>query len=156
MNQRAKKRELLEKEFRLSLADLSASLNALDYSYKKCVEIGIKEEYTEDELETFEALTSRFARTSDIFTQKILTTIFVLLKENPKGFIDRANLSEKLGIIPDSPVLQDIRELRNEIAHDYSMRDIAEIFRDVLKLSAELKNILKHAQSYITKKFPGK
>jgi hypothetical protein len=150
----SKKRELLKKEFRRDMTSLNSSLAALNYSYEKCIKIGIKDEYSDDELEIFEALTSRFARTSDIFTQKILTTIFVLLKENPHGFIDKANLSEKLGIIPKSKDLQEIRELRNEISHEYSMRDISEIFEDVLNFSATLKDILKSAQPYIDKKFP--
>lgn len=154
MNKLAKKRELLKKEFRLSLIDLDASLAAMDYSYQKCIKIGIKDDYTPDELEIFEALTSRFARTSDIFTQKILTSLFVLLKEDPKGFIDKANLSEKLGIIPDSSALQNIRELRNEIAHEYSLREISEIFEDVLNFSAALKTLLAQAQSFIGQKFP--
>lgn len=44
--------------------------------------------------------------------------------------------------------------MRNEISHEYSMRDISEIFEDVLNFSATLKDILKSAQSYIDKKFP--
>ena len=105
-------------------------------------------------MESFESLTSRFARTADILTQKILTTLFILLKEDPRSFIDRANLAEKLGIIDNSSDLQDIRELRNEIAHEYSMRDITEIFDEVLKYTASLKDILESTLSYIEKKIP--
>ena len=43
----------------------------LTYSYDT-LSIGIKEEYTFDELDKFEALTSRFARTSDMLIQRYL------------------------------------------------------------------------------------
>jgi hypothetical protein len=150
----AKKRELLKKEFKKNMDSLRLSLKALNFSYEKCLKIGIKDDYSDEELESFESLTSRFARTSDVFTQKILTTLFILLKETPRSFIDRANLSEKLGIINRSKDLQDIRELRNEIAHEYSIRNITEIFDEVLKYTAILKNILKSAQTYIDTTIP--
>lgn len=148
----SKKRELLEKEFRRNLDSLRTSLKHLNFSYNKCLKIGIKDDYSDEELESFESLTSRFARTSDILTQKILTTLFILLKENPQGFIDRANLSEKLGIIDSSGDLQAVRELRNVISHEYSMRDLTEIFEDVLEYTATLKDIIGNVLSYIEKK----
>lgn len=151
----SKKRKLLEKEFRKNLDSLRTSLTVLNFSYDKCLKIGIKDDYSNEELESFESLTSRFARTSDILTQKILTTLFILLKENPRSFIDRANLSEKLGIINSSKNLQAIRELRNEISHEYSMRDITEIFDDVLESTATLKDVIGSALTYIEKKIPG-
>jgi hypothetical protein len=151
MTRKEKKRELLKKELRSDMNDLDLSLEALNYSYAKCIKAGIKYEYSQEELESFEALTSRFARTSDIFTQKILITLFVLIKENPIGFIDKANLAEKLGIIPNSGELQDIRELRNEIAHEYSSREITGIFEEVLDNTPILQEIIKSARSYIKK-----
>jgi hypothetical protein len=153
-NSLSKKKELLGKEFKKNLDNLRTSLKVLDFSYDKCLKIGIKNDYSDEELESFESLTSRFARTADILTQKILTTLFILLKEDPRSFIDRANLAEKLGIIDNSSDLQDIRELRNEIAHEYSMRDITEIFDEVLKYTASLKDILESTLSYIEKKIP--
>jgi uncharacterized protein with HEPN domain len=108
----------------------------------------------ETNVESYEALASRFVRTSDIFTQKTLTTLFILIKETPRSFIDKANLSEKLGIIDSSVDLQEIRELRNEISHEYSLRDITEIFDDVLKHTGKLKEIIDSALAYIDKNIP--
>ncbi|HLP61331.1 MAG TPA: hypothetical protein VK186_20980 [Candidatus Deferrimicrobium sp.] len=154
MSALAKKMKWLKKDFKQSLESLNKSIKNLDYSYNKCLKIGIKEEYLEDELEIFESLTSRFARAADIFTQKILTALFILLKENPVSFIDKSNLAEKLGIINSAKDLQDIRELRNEIAHEYSMREITDIFEDVLKCTGNLKEIWTEAQNYIRDKIP--
>ncbi|MCP5104135.1 MAG: hypothetical protein GY950_12185 [bacterium] len=151
---RKTKRELLKKELQEDLDNLDLSVKALTYSYKKCEKTGIKDEFSEDELESFEALTSRFARTSDLFTQKILTTLFILLKENPISFIDKANKSEKMGIISNSEELQEVRELRNEIAHEYSSRDVTEIFEEVLRYTPLLMGSIKSTKSYIKKNIP--
>jgi hypothetical protein len=71
------KRKLLITQLDEHLALLHKSVIALDYSYDKCSAIGEKEEFDLEQQESFEALTSRFARTSDILTQKVLSeTIF--------------------------------------------------------------------------------
>ena len=43
----------------------------LVYSFNKCAAVRVRTDLSEQELESFEALTSRFARLSDILTQKI-------------------------------------------------------------------------------------
>lgn len=98
----SKKRGLLKSELIENLTMLETALDTLRYSYEKCQEIGIKEGYTYEELESYEALSSRFARIADILTQKVLKTIFFLLQESPVSFIDKANLAEKLQIIESS------------------------------------------------------
>jgi hypothetical protein len=70
-----KKRSLLLAQLSENLALLEKSMTALAYSYEKCDAIGEKEEYDLEEQESFEALTSRFARTSDILTQKVIKTL---------------------------------------------------------------------------------
>ena len=57
------------------LGILKEAANVLDYSYKKCSKIEIKKTYTEEELESFDSLTSRFARLSDLLIQKIFKMI---------------------------------------------------------------------------------
>jgi len=51
---------------------LDRAVDMLRYSVQQCRKIGIKTDYSLDELDRFESLTSRFARTSDICTQKIM------------------------------------------------------------------------------------
>lgn len=154
MTQKEKKRELLKKQLQENMDNLDRSLKVLNYSYKKCSKFGLKDEYSVEELESFDALKSRFVRTSDIFTQKVLITVFVLIKENPISFIDKANRAEKIGIITSSEELQGIRELRNEIAHEYSSRDVTEIFEEVLQNTPLLIKSIKSAKSYIKKNIP--
>ena len=69
-----KKLVLLESELKL----MNDASSVLKYSYKKCLTIEIKKEYTLQELDAFENLTSRFARLSDIIIQRVLKTIHLI------------------------------------------------------------------------------
>ena len=146
-----KKRTLLLAQLTENLVLLEKSMTALDYSCEKCNAIGEKEEYDLEEQESFEALTSRFARTSDILTQKVFKTLFILLQENIKTIIDAANFLEKLEIIDEADDLLNIREIRNQIAHEYVDSDIKALFFDVLRYVPELKKIVKDVKAYYDK-----
>jgi hypothetical protein len=61
----SKKRKLLMAQLNESLTDLDRALDALEYSHRKCIALDKKPEYDLDEQESFEALTSRFARTAE-------------------------------------------------------------------------------------------
>lgn len=120
--------ELLQR----NLLILDKASKILQHSYEVCSKIGVHKDYDISQLDAFEALTARFARSADLFTQKILPSVFTFLQETPKTFIDRVNLAEKLGLVDDVNNLRDIRELRNMIAHEYTLDEVADCFRDVL------------------------
>jgi hypothetical protein len=147
----SKKRKLLVAQLDEYLAALEKSLVALVYSYDKCNAIGEKEEYDLEQQESFEALTSRFARTSDILTQKVFKSLFILLQEDMKTFIDMANFLEKLEIVDNADDLLNIREIRNQIAHEYVEPDVKSLFMDVLHFVPQLKNIINNVNAYYNK-----
>jgi uncharacterized protein with HEPN domain len=147
----SEKRKLLVAQLDENLAILDKSVIALDYSYDKCSAIGQKKEYDLEQQESFEALTSRFARTSDILTQKVFKTLFILLQENTKTIIDAANFLEKLEVIENADDLLNIREIRNQIAHEYVESDINALFLDVLRFVPDLKKIINNIKAYYHK-----
>ena len=151
----SEKRRAFISQLDLNIKSLEKSIDALSYSYNKCSDIGEKKEYSLEEQEKFEALTSRFARTSDILTQKVLKTVFILIQENVKTIIDAANLLEKLEIIERADDLLNIRELRNQIAHEYQETELNSLFMDVLKYVPELKKIVDGLKKYLKEVFPG-
>ena len=132
---------------------IKTSLKSLNYSYEKCQKIGLKENYNAEELESFEALTSRFARTSNILTKKVFKTLFILLQEDIKTFIDAANFLEKIEIIKNASQILSIRELRNEISHEYKDMDLKILFKEVISYIPELIKIIKNTNKYIDEKF---
>ena len=127
-------KEVLNQE----LAQLENARDVLQYSYEKCCRIGVKIGFTYEELESFEALTSRFARLSDIIIQKILRFFDVLDLEEAGTVRDRINRAEKKGVVESADDFIKIRILRNEIAHEYKPETIYDIFEQVMDLAPVL------------------
>ena len=115
---------LLEEELEL----MTKAAEVLNYSYKKCKEIGIKDEYDFDELDRFESLTSRFARLSDLLIQTIFRLIDKIDLELEGTTRDRINRAERKELIKSADDFIKIRILRNEIAHEYVPDDIQKLF----------------------------
>jgi len=78
---------------------LGKSRASLQMSVKKAAAVTKKDNYSFEEMETFDSLTSKFCRNSDIFLQKIIRTIWLLLHEDSMPLIDLLNRAEKLGLI---------------------------------------------------------
>ncbi|MBL0048370.1 MAG: hypothetical protein IPP32_09790 [Bacteroidetes bacterium] len=140
--------------------ELSANINLLTkansrlvQSFELCSEIIKKENFTEEDYLILDSLTSRFARLSDIYTQKTLRLIFELLNEYPNTFIDKANFAEKLQLIESAERLSEIRMLRNDIAHEYEESDLQLLFVRVLKLVPSMTSIINSTLAYIHRKF---
>jgi hypothetical protein len=133
----------------LDLMDKAA--NIMDYSFQKCKEIGIKEEYSYDELDRFESLTSRFARLSDILIQKLFRVIDQLELESEGTVRDRINRAEKKEIIKSANNFVTIRVLRNQIAHEYIPEEIRGMFKKVLKYVPDLLDSVKRVKNYCKK-----
>jgi len=111
---------------------LDKSIETLKLSVSKCEQIEIRDEITFEEMESFDSLTSKFGRTSDLYTQKILRTIWMLLHEPFVPFIDLLNKAEKIDLIHSADEMIDIRDLRNQIAHEYIPEAITQLVPEVL------------------------
>jgi len=117
---------------------------SLERSLAKCPKFDFFLPISFEVEESMDALASKFARVSDIYTQKVLKTLLFLLREDAPTFIDRVNLCEKLGIIPSAEELISIRDLRNTIAHEYLSEKLLEIYQETIRLSdCLLKSILE-------------
>ena len=146
-----KTEELMIAGLKEDIESINKAVRILSRSLEKCTKISVKTNYTMEELDDFENLTSRFARTSDIYTQKIMKGIILLLREDSKTFLDNANLFEKLSMA-DTEELKLIRDLRNEISHEYRLDDISEIFESVLEYSVKLLRIIDKTMAFIQDK----
>lgn len=140
-------KELLDEELRL----LINANEILKYSYDKCSGIGIKQSYTFEELDYFEALTSRFSRASDILIQKIFRLIDIIELESQGTIIDRINRAEKRGMVRSAQDMKRIRRIRNEIAHEYVQENVQEIFEYVMQLAPILLGDIKSTLDYANK-----
>jgi hypothetical protein len=117
---------------------LEIALPSFLRSLEKCRVFDLEAPLSFEVEESFDALTSKFARVSDIFTQKVLKSFVILTREDAPTFMDRMNLCEKLGVIPSAEDLIDIRDLRNQIAHEYLSNNLVEVYHECLLLSDKL------------------
>jgi len=121
--------------------DLSAAIKHLKYSFEKIQRLDLlgKSSWNEEELETLESFSSRFARVADIFISKFLR--FRLSEEDP-GFrgslIDSLNMAEKAGLIEDAKTWMRVRSLRNVAAHDYAADDLLKLYQELFTLTPTL------------------
>ena len=139
---------------RLLMNELKLLLDARDvliYSFNKCTLIGIKETYEPEELESFESLTGRFARLSDILIQKIFRLVDELDLDSQGTIRDRINRAEKKELIVSSDIFIEIRMLRNDIAHEYIPEAIHDIFGKVLVLTPNLLDGVERTIAYCDK-----
>lgn len=127
---------------------LDSATDIFLYSYSQCRDMGIKEEYSYGELDKLEALTSRFARLSDLLVQKIFRLIDRIDLEDVGTVRDRINRAEKKGLIEDADVFVQIRVLRNDIAHEYLPDAVKEIYKKVLDLSPGLIDSVQRVKGY--------
>jgi hypothetical protein len=123
---------------RKNLQELESASGVLALSYRKCKDMVVKPGLSNDQMESFEALTARFARLSDLIVQKTLRALDAIDLEDSGTVRDRINRAEKKGYIQSAETLVRIRMLRNEIAHEYKAETILEIFENVLLLTPEI------------------
>ena len=140
--------QMLQSEWLL----LQASLETLIQSVVKCKAIGIKPEYSFEEQESFDSLTSKFNRTSDLFTQKIIRSIWMLLHEPFVPFIDMMNIGEKIKILSSSDQMIGIRDMRNQIAHEYIPEVIRDLVPEVIELTLQLSENITCCRDFLAER----
>jgi hypothetical protein len=134
-----------------NLESFKQSIKWLRRSYDICSGIGVKDEYREDEFDHFENLTSRYARTVDLLISKVLRSIDSVELINSGSIIDAANGAEKRGIVDSVSKLRELKDLRNEIAHEYETEDIRPLFSLALASSVSLFEIADKTAKYCEK-----
>ncbi|NWH04369.1 hypothetical protein [Desulfobacter latus] len=143
----------LVKHLESELLQLEKATEILRYSYEKCKNINLIEGVGHQELESFEALTGRFARMSDMLIQRIFRLIDNLDLEDSGTVRDRINRAEKKGLISSADIFIEIRILRNEIAHEYKSETIYALFEKVVHLTPHLFKAVESTREYASKYF---
>jgi hypothetical protein len=110
--------------------EVRQALTHLKYSYRKVLSLQADpRKLTTEQLETWEAFVARFARLSDIFLSRYVRT-FVLkgdagFRGSFRDFLDQA---EKGKLIDSAESWMNVRELRNQSAHEYAAEKLAILF----------------------------
>jgi hypothetical protein len=136
---------------RENISILNKSAEWVRRSYEQTSKIEIKPDYTIDEFDKLENLTSRYARTADMLVNKVLRSLDTVESEDIGTIIDIMNRAEKRRIVSSSEILHTIKDLRNNIAHEYKIPEIPRFFSDVIKHTPLLLEIIKNVNVYCEK-----
>ena len=116
-----------------------------------------KYQHMNDEDSSFiDQMIFRFSKLQDTIGEKIFPSILKLSKEDVKRktFIDILNRLEELEVIDKNRWLR-LREIRNEIAHEYSFntQEIVDSINDIYMATEELIDIYNSVYDFSQKKF---
>jgi len=136
---------------RENINTLNLSADWVRYSYEQTINIEQKAEYETEEFNKLENLTSRYARTTDMLVNKVLRSIDTVESEDIGTVIDIMNRAEKRGIVSSAELLHTIKDLRNNIVHEYKIAEITRFFTDVQKYTPLLLEIIQKVNLYCTR-----
>lgn len=111
---------------------LQDSVKWLKRSFQICDENYRTEVLSDEAMDAFEGLTSRFSRVVDILFSKVFRSITYLEKGESLSWIDSLLLMEKIDIINSTEEARFIKELRNDIVHEYLASDMTQLYQEVL------------------------
>ncbi|PIX98220.1 MAG: hypothetical protein COZ24_01170 [Hydrogenophilales bacterium CG_4_10_14_3_um_filter_63_21] len=133
------------------IADLHQAADHLRFSLERTRALLPGADWSPEDMERLEALTSRFARLSDLLTQRIMRLVDDIELIPAGTLLDRMHRAEKRGWINDARDLVRIRELRNLIAHEYAADKMAEIYSSVAVLAPDLLALVPRVAAYVVK-----
>ncbi len=131
-----------------NLEGLRKSIQWLRRSYERCLSIGVRENYAEDEFDAFENLAGRFARATDLIVNKVFRSIDAMELEEAGTVIDIVNRAEKRALVDSAQRIRELKDLRNDIGHEYETDDLRSLFRQVLEAAPELFGIAERTERY--------
>jgi hypothetical protein len=124
---------------------LSRAAALLQWSYLRVAELNL-ETLSDTDLAELDAFTSRFSKTFDLLSRKMLRFLYnEMMGESTFAIKDLDNFGVKIGVIADSGAFVEMRRLRNEIAHEYFTENIGGVVQEVLVATPELLEIARRA-----------
>ena len=131
---------------------LQRSLMSLQQSTNKTRQLLQQSEFSFEELESIESLTSKCSRTSDIYLQKVLRSIWMLLREDTVPLIDLLNRAEKMMIIVSAEELLQMRDIRNQIAYEYLPEAVPELASEVVVMTTLLQKNIQQTEQFLSQR----
>lgn len=126
------------------------SIDWLKRSIEKLPKV-IEDRITEEQMESIEVFLGRYCRAVDILINKVLRGLDYIELEDSSRMLDVVINAEKRGIVSDYNVLIEMKDLRNELAHEYIEERLIEKFQEVKERSFVLLDIAERLKEYIEK-----
>ncbi|CAK0767838.1 conserved hypothetical protein [Gammaproteobacteria bacterium] len=88
--------------------------------------------HTIDEIEPYDALCDRFIRAVEVCIKYFRTYEYIFFVVQSDSLRDVLNIMEKTGLITNTPIWLDMRDIRNRIVHDYSPEQIKSMYDRIM------------------------
>jgi len=138
-----------------ALKDMEKTAIWLRQSWDRCRVIPAAEAGSEANAEAVEAFMSRFARTVDLLTNKVLRALDLVELEPSGSLLDVLNRAERRGVVASAERLREMKILRNLIAHDYAGQYLADTFQACVEFAPQLLDVIERVRAYC-ERFSGK
>jgi len=128
---------------------LEKQLVWLKHSFDGACNIGLKTKYSLTEYDTFENLCSRYSRTIDFLIRKVFRSLDDVEFETQGTLVDVVNRAHKRGLFDRIEDIRHIKDLRNEISHEYMDDALQRLFGDILKWTPVVLDMANNTLNYI-------
>jgi len=105
-----------------------------------------------DDLDQLEALSSRFGRLTDLVMHKVFRAIDRYELEETGSLLDSSNRAVKRGLVDSVDALRDLKDLRNEIVHEYAVDDLTGLHEDIYTTTPTLLHLVTRVSEYLQDK----
>jgi uncharacterized protein YutE (UPF0331/DUF86 family) len=137
-------KELLLKNYE----NLKKTILLFETALKDVVQILNKENFSEQDLKSFDVFSFRFQKVVEMFLHFLRSLEIYLYGQSSDTLRDRLLRMEKLGIISDIETWFKIRILRNKIVHTYE-ENFIDLIKEVLNVSNQIFEDYKKLENYI-------
>ena len=127
------------------------SIYWLEKSLDKVSKLNNLKNPTEEDYETIEALMNRYSRAVDILINRVLRSLDLVELEETSRKLDIVIRAEKRGFIEDYNTLIEMKDLRNELAHEYLEERLVDRLEEVILKGRELLDIAVKVNNYVKK-----
>ena len=107
---------------------------------------------TREDVRTIDQFLFRFGKLQDAIGKKLFKSILLYLGEEieDKSFIDILNRLEKLDLLSDSEGWFELRQIRNELAHEYEddNEEMSQLINKIFDEKARLVSYFKRIEKY--------
>lgn len=121
-------REKTNKLIENSIEKVKKTIRLVNSSLMNLPEYEIDREYSDRELEPYDALSDRFTRAIETAIKFFKSYERYMFANSSDSFRDLLNRMEKLGLITSTDLWFDMRNIRNRIVHDYLPEQLKEIY----------------------------
>lgn len=135
------------------VTQLNDACRWLQRSYDKCQSFDFSLPLSDDQYDDLENLSSRFARVTDILLNKVYRALDAAELMESGSLIDTVNRAVKRGVLESAEIARTVKDIRNEIVHEYTVEDLKQLQEEVIAYTKVLLQLAASVNDYVSAEF---